>query len=166
MRVAYCYFPLLWLVLAGWLRSWPRSLRRRSPSMSRALSLSSAAMTKKEKTWRCPTSDTRSAEAINTSPSLPSPSPAPPQQKLKPLSQPHPFILCRSLTSYKLAHVNLRSAGSRALCVYLHILHRHNTGLCHSAKVHEPNLRVRHDSGGVHTICSWEVTFVTSTTYY
>ena len=35
------------------------------------------------------------------------------------------------------------------LSAYMRILQRHNTGLCHNAKVCEPKLWVRRDFGGV-----------------
>ena len=35
-----------------------------------------------------------------------------------------------------------------AFCAYTRILHRYNMGLPHNAKVYEPKLRVRCDSGG------------------
>ena len=46
----------------------------------------------------------------------------------------------------------------RAYIFYTRILHSHNTGLRHNARVGEPNSALRRDSGGVRAMCSQEVT--------
>ena len=47
-------------------------------------------------------------------------------------------------------HTRTSSVLVHTLGAYTRILHSCNTGLCHNSKVCEPNLRVRHDSGGVY----------------